>query len=154
MPAEALAAIVYFRREGVLYQHTIDPREVDSIYLQTAALERFLLGGAAAAGAGASSTSTSTGSAGGGPRRPSPPHHATLDELIEWASGRRPVRPSSGSQPLQQPLPPPCLPLSIMVVEDVNDVPMPARNLLEQPPRADSTGGCIHCTGCGSWCPD
>ena len=155
MPAEALAAIVYFRREGVLYQHTIDPREVDSIYLQSDALEGFLLGGAGAAGGAGGSTSTSTEASGSGPRRPGRPHHATLEELTEWAAGRRPVtRPSTESKQLQPPLPPPCMPLSIMVVEDVNDVPMPARNLLEEPPHARSTGGCIHCTGCGSWCPD
>jgi hypothetical protein len=155
MPAQALAAIVYFRLDGVLYEHTIDPREVDSIYLQTDALARFVAGGAAggATGAAAATTSTATAggqTAGGRPRRPGVPHHATRQELEDLLAGKVPPRGTVTSGG-----PPPCMPSagSIRVVNPA-DVPDAARLLLDLAPDGDATGGCIHCTGCGSWCPD
>lgn len=152
MPAQALVAIVYFQLDDVLYEHTIDPREVDTIYLQRAALDRFVGGRAVADAASASSTSTGV-PAGGRPadsdRRPGVPHHATREELTEMLAGKRPRSPIASSGP------PPCFPSegSIRVVNPA-DVPGPARRLLDLPPGGDLTGGCIHCNGCGSWCPD
>jgi hypothetical protein len=153
MPAQALAAIVYFRLDGVLYEHTIDPREVDSIYLQTDALARFVAGGAAGAAPGPTSSRTAAGggqTAGGHPRRPGIPHRATRQELDDLLAGNVPPRGSLASGG-----PPPCFPTAgFLRAINPADVPESARELLDLAPHPQASGGCIHCTGCGSWCPD
>ncbi|MEX2281909.1 MAG: hypothetical protein WEE89_05460 [Gemmatimonadota bacterium] len=136
--AQAVAAIIYFRHDNVLYEHTVDPREVDALFFQKKFRDRVVdrLGLRPPIVPG----TDDFGSLIGGRLHEARSAECFPQSYVVRPLGELPARPVRAAH----------LP---ELYRRFPMVPRNARDLLNLPPHEDATGGCRHCSGCIIWCP-